>query len=483
MSRQTLRSHPKSRRSRGGAATASADSPDLAIAPELATAIEILPVAELKAYRRKLKNHKDEDVHQIAWSIAEFGFNNPIIIDQGSVVVAGHGRLAAALKLGLAAVPVIRLTHLTPERLQAYRIADNVLASRVQLDKEVLRVELVELLSLDLPFDIEVTGLKMAEIDLIIDPVEGHDSDPDDELPDEPAVPVSRLGDIWILGRHRLACADARESWGPLLGDRLATAVITDSPYNLPARAIGGLGSIKHANFQHGSGEMSRSEFVAFLAEVHARLAENCVDGALLYSFIDWKHQRELLEAGERAGLNYYHLIVWNKTNAGMGSMYRSKHELVVVFKKGIAPHQNNVQLGKYGRWRANVWDYAGANTFRRGRMEELGSHPTPKTVRMLEDALRDCTRRGDLVLDAFMGSGSTIIAAERCGRCAAGTEIDPVYSDVTIRRWEARTGERAVHAETGMSYAQMAEQRARPGQGSFEAGGAEPELRDDAAA
>jgi hypothetical protein len=353
----------------------------IVIDPVLARAIELLPVAELKAYKRKLKKHTDEQVHQIAGSIQEFGFNNPIVVDRETIVVAGHGRLAAALELGLHVVPVIRVAHLTPERVQAYRIAENVLASLVPLDRGVLKVELEELLSLDLPFEIEVTGLKMAEIDLIIDgAAQEPDEDPDDLLPDPGHAAVCRPGDLWQLGNHRLLCGDARDpgNWARLMGARQAQAAITDAPYNLRVSSISGLGSTKHREFAFASGEMSRSEYVTFLADAHARLGENCVDSALLFSFIDWKHQPELLEAGERAGLSYYHLCIWNKTNAGMGSMYRSKHELIVVFKKGSAPHQNHIQLGRFGRWRANVWDYAGANTFRRGRMEELSAHPTP---------------------------------------------------------------------------------------------------------
>lgn len=455
---------PPSLRSTGGSTGTRPNgraAPGDAIAPVLASAIELIPVTDLKAYKRKVKAHPEQQVHQIAWSIQEFGFNNPIVVDNGNVVVAGHGRLAAALQLGVGHVPVIRVAHLTPERVQAYRIADNVLASLVPLDRSVLKVEFQELLSLDLPFDVEITGLKMAEIDIILDGVDdGPHDDPNDTVPDEQPRAVTRAGSLWHLGPHRLLCGDARDplNWARLLGGSQGKAVITDAPYNVKVSAIGGLGATKHREFAFGSGEMCRSEYVTFLAEVHARLAENCVDGALLYSFIDWKHQSELLEAGERIGLTYYHLCIWNKTNAGMGSMYRSKHELVLVFKKGDVAHLNNIQLGRFGRWRANVWDYPGANTFRRGRMEELSAHPTPKTVRMLADAMKDCTKRGDLILDAFMGSGSTIMAAERTGRVAAGTEIDPIYCDVTIRRWQKRTGKSAVHAESGLTFSEAAE-------------------------
>jgi DNA modification methylase len=433
----------------------------------MANVIELISVSDLSAYKRQLKAHSDQDVHHIAWSISEFGFNNPIVTDDANVVVAGHGRLAAALLLKLAEVPVIRLKHLTPDRVQAYRIADNVLAARVPIDREVLRVELKELLDLNLDFDIEAIGISMAEIDLVID---GKDSasktDPDDEHPIPQAVAISQPGDLWLLGEHRLLIGDARDpnNWTQLTGGRQAAAVITDSPYNVRVSTIGSSGKTKHREFAFGSGEMSRAEYVTFLTDVHARLAEHSKQGSLLYSFIDWKHQRELIEAGENSGLDYYHLLVWNKTNAGLGSMYRSKHELIAVFKKGKAPHQNNIQLGKFGRWRANVLDYPGVNTFRRGRMEELSSHPTPKPVVMLADLMRDCTRRGDLVLDAFMGSGSTIMAAERTGRVAAGTEIDPIYGDVTVRRWQTRTGLAARHATTGLTFEETEVDRAIEG-------------------
>jgi len=243
---------------------------------------------------------------------------------------------------------------------------------------------------------------------------------------------------------------------------RVGAMAFTDAPYNVPIGGhVSGLGKVKHAEFAMASGEMSRPEFIAFLSTAIKHLITNVQDGAVLDLCIDWRHLAEILSAIEANELALLNLCVWNKRNGGMGSLYRSKHELILIAKKGTAPHTNNVELGKHGRYRTNVWDYAGVNSFGKGRTADLADHPTVKPVALVADAIRDVTRPGEIVLDAFMGSGTTILAAERTKRLAYGIEIEPGYVDVAIRRWSAVTGEKAVLARTGETFESVALHRA----------------------
>jgi DNA modification methylase len=386
-----------------------------------------------------------------------------VLIDADGNIVAGHGRVEAARLLGYASVPTIRLDHLTEGQLRAYVIADNRLAELAGWDREILAIELQALIELDLDFDVEITGFQTAEIDLLIEGQEASGApDPADQLPDigESAPTVSRPGDLWVLGDHRLLCADAlmSESLETLMGGATARMVFTDPPYNVAIDGhVCGLGRIKHREFAMASGEMTETEFTIFLETVLRNMARHCVDGAILDVCMDWRHLFELLSAGRRTELSLMNLCVWNKTNGGMGSFYRSKHELVCVFKKGSASHLNNIDLGRYGRYRTNVWDYAGINTFKNGRIEELAIHPTVKPVALVADAIKDCTRRGDIVLDGFVGSGTTLMAAEKTGRIGYGIELDPGYVDVAVRRWQRLTGEKAIHIETAATFDEVA--------------------------
>ncbi len=424
--------------------------------------------AGLGPYERNARTHTKKQVHQIAASIREFGFTNPVLIDAEGGIIAGHGRVEAAKLLGLEKVPTIRLDHLSEAQKRAYVIADNRLAQLAGWDEELLAVELKYLSTLDLDFDVEITGFETAEIDILIENFAGDDqSDEADEVPEleEDLPPISRVGDLWLLGEHRLLCADALkpESYERLMAGARAQMVFTDPPYNVAVDGhVCGLGKIKHREFAMASGEMSESEFRAFLSTVLANLADSCADGALLYTCMDWRHLYELLTAGRNTNLALLNVCVWAKDNGGMGSFYRSKHELVCVFKAGEAPHINNIELGKYGRYRTNVWNYAGVNTLRKGRLEELAMHPTVKPVALVADAVKDCTRRGHIVLDAFAGSGTTIIAAEKTGRVGYALELDPGYVDVAIRRWQRLTGKRAIHADTRVAFEEIAESRAR---------------------
>jgi len=431
--------------------------------------IEWREVVELKPYARNARTHTDKQLCQIASSIERFGFTNPVLVDADDAIIAGHGRIEAAKQLGMEHVPTIRLDHLSDAETRAYIIADNRLAELAGWDREVLAIELQHLSALELDFDVEITGFETAEIDLLIAAIEvGADGDADDEVPDPAAgtEAVSRRGDLWLLGKHRLMCADAREPDGydRLMDGAKARMVFTDPPYNVAIDGhVSGLGKIKHREFPMATGEMTANEFTSFLEAVLRNLSRVCIDGAVLDVCMDWRHLYELMTAGGNVGLQLLNLCVWNKDNGGMGSLYRSKHELVGIFKKGKAPHINNVELGRHGRYRTNVWDYPGVNTLRRGRMDELALHPTVKPVALVADAIRDCTRRGDIVLDAFVGSGTTLIAAEKTGRVAYGIELDPLYVDTAVRRWERFTGERAVNAETGLTIDETAAWREEP--------------------
>jgi DNA modification methylase len=424
--------------------------------------LEQVETAVLRAYQRNARVHTAKQVTQLAASIREFGFVNPVIADAANLVVAGHGRLAAAKQLGMTTVPVIRLEHLKPEQIRAYRIADNRLAELSDWDEELLALELQDLSELELAFDLDVVGFATAEIDELI---AGLDDLGEDELEDEPPQPqdraVARPGDLWLLGPHRLLCADARDpaAYQRLLGAEQTQLVVTDPPYNVRINGhVCGLGKTAHREFAMASGEMSRDEFVAFLSSVLTNMAIASKDGAIHFVFMDWAHAYELLQAGHEVYAELKNICVWAKTNAGMGSFYRSQTEFVFAWKNGTARHINNFGLGETGRWRSNLWTYAGLNTFRRGRAEELAAHPTVKPVALVMDVIKDCSHRGGIVLDAFGGSGTTLIAAHRTGRVARLLEIDPLYVDVIIRRWQALSGEQALHADSSQTFAGRAQ-------------------------
>jgi DNA modification methylase len=412
------------------------------------------------------RRHSKKQIRQIANSINAFGFNVPILIDRQSKVIAGHGRLLACRELGITEVPTLCLDHLTPAQARAFMIADNKLVENADWDDQLLAQQLKDLSLIGLDFSLELTGFEMGEIDLRIQSLEEVSdrlNDPADAVPEVMAGPaVSKIGDLWRLGRHCLLCGSTLDTaaFTALMADERASVVFTDPPYNVPIDGhAGGLGAIHHRPFPMASGEMDRSEFTAFLRQAFRNLAAFSIDGALHYICIDWRHLDELLVAGRDAYSELKNLCVWVKDNAGMGSLYRSQHELVFVFKHGRNGHRNNVQLGQYGRNRSNVWHYPGANSFSR-RGEEgnlLALHPTVKPVAMVADAILDCSARGDIVLDAFLGSGTTLIAAERTGRRCYGLELDPAYVDTTVRRWQALTGGSARHGASGRSFDDLA--------------------------
>jgi DNA modification methylase len=260
---------------------------------------------------------------------------------------------------------------------------------------------------------------------------------------------------FWILGDHRIFCGDARrrESFDILLSGEVAKLVFIDPPYNVKIRGhVSGKGRVKHREL-HASGEKTSAQFTKFLEESLSALAEHSIDGAIHFICSDWRHLDEMLAAGRRTYRELKNLVVWNKTNAGMGSFYRSQHELIFVWKNGRGKHVNNIELGRHGRNRSNVWTYAGVNAFGRERLDELGMHPTVKPVALVADAIRDCSRRGDVVLDSFAGSGTTLIACERTQRKGRLIELDPVYCDQIVHRWQKLTGEMALHGHTGQPF------------------------------
>jgi DNA modification methylase len=422
-------------------------------------------IDELKPDRANARRHGRKQIRQIAESIKVFGFNVPILVDRDGNVICGHGRLDACRDLGISKVPTLCLDHLSPAQLRAFKIADNRLSELAEWDDQLLAQQLKDLSLIGLDFDIEVIGFEMGEIDLRIASLETlteHD-DPAEMVPEVPAGPLlSRLGDLWLLGRHRVPCGSALDAaaFAALMSDERAATVFVDPPYNVRIDGhASGLGATHHRPFPMASGEMDEGEFTAFLAGAFCNLAAFSVDGSLHFICMDWRHLSELLAAGRETYDELKNLCVWVKDNGGMGSLYRSQHELVFVFKHGRNGHRNNVQLGRFGRNRSNVWHYPGANSFARHGEEGnlLALHPTVKPVALVADAILDRSARGDIVLDAFLGSGTTLIAAERTGRRCYGLELDPAYVDTTIRRWQALTGGSARHAASGRSFDDLA--------------------------
>jgi DNA modification methylase len=422
-------------------------------------------VAALKPYARNARTHSKKQIKQIASSIERFGFVNPVLIGDDGEIIAGHGRVEAAKQLGLRTVPTLALSHLSETEKRAYVLADNKLALNAGWDREILAIELQGLVDLD--FDVELTGFSLAEIDFVLDEAGEADSDaPDaaeDAVPNITGPAVSRMGDVWILGRHKLVCGDARSSddYARLLGNERVDMVFTDPPYNVAIDGnVCGLGSVKHREFAFASGEMSEMQFTQFLEASLGAMASVMRDGAIAFVCMDWRHMSELLTAGRTAFTELKNLIVWNKTNGGMGAFYRSKHELIFLFKQGTATHTNSFGLGETGRYRTNVWDYAGISSISASRGDELAMHPTVKPVAMIADAIKDCSKRGEIILDGFGGSGSTLMAAEKTGRCARLIEYDPIYCDTIVRRWQAYTGKSAMLASTSQKFDEVDETR-----------------------
>jgi 16S rRNA G966 N2-methylase RsmD len=415
----------------------------------------LVPIANLKPLGRETRKHPPQQVHKLAASLDRFGFVLPILTDPELRVVAGWGLVLAGRQLGLTEVPAISLTDLSEPEMRALRLALNRIAEDAAWDRDALAVEISEILELAPTIDLELSGLEMGEIDFLLD---GDGRDEEDELSpiEATSAPVSRPDDLWILDEHLVYCGDALrpESYVRVMGTEKADMVFADSPYNVRIKGnVSGLGAVKHADFAMASGELSSAEFEAFLKTSLGHAAQSSRDGAIHFACIDWRHIPEILAAGKETYSEHINLCIWCKSNAGMGSLYRSQHELIFVFKVGKRPHTNNVALGRYGRHRTNVWDYVSQNALNGTAKSKLALHPTVKPVAMIADAIRDCSNRGDVILDPFGGAGTALIAAERTGRRARVIELDPQFVDISIERWQRLTGGIALHVDTGQPF------------------------------
>ena len=433
-------------------------------------AVVYQPIDTIVPHPSNARIHSRHQISQLSRSIEKFGFANPILVDHKNTIIAGHCRFAAARSLGMDRVPTIRLENLSEDEIRAYILADNKLAERAGWDKEILAIELQHLMTLESDLDISITGFEIPEIDLIMEAAISKKEDSDDSFQlDETVQPISQPGDLWQLGKHRLLCGNALEpsSYKTLELARRATVVFLDPPYNVPIDGHAtGSGSIHHREFAMAAGEMNESEYIGFLTRALSLVARHSTSGSVHFVCADWRHMTELLTAGKQVYTKLLNLCVWIKDNGGLGSFYRSRHELVFVYRNGKDSHRNNVQLGKFGRNRTNVWQYSGINTLSRQSEEGnlLALHPTVKPVAMVADALLDCSARGEIVLDSFLGSGTTLIAAERVGRVCYSIEIDPLYVDTAIRRWQKHTGDHAVHGVTGKRFDEIANAEATHG-------------------
>jgi DNA modification methylase len=428
--------------------------------------IQYRAVGDLTLDPRNPRQHSQRQINQIADSIREFGFLMPVVVDDTAQLVIGHARVLAAKKLDMPRIPVVEIKHLSKTQLKALRIADNRLAQHAHWDERLLGESFLELKELDLDFDLSITGFSLPEIDLTLQTLqEGVTEETNDEADAVTGVPVCQLGDVWELGDHRLHCGDATSeaAFDILMREQLADVVFIDPPYNVRVDGhVSGKGKIRHREFAQASGELSREEFIRFLSGSCAVLAKHSKNGAIHFVCMDWRHADELIAAGRDVYSELKNIVVWVKSNPGMGSLYRSQHELVFVFKSGTGRHTNNIELGKHGRNRTNVWQYDSASTQGRKGNNLLELHPTAKPVPLVMDALLDCSQRGEIVLDSFLGSGTTLLAAERTGRICRGIELDPLYIDTAIRRWQNLTGRNAVRTSDGKLFRELEAEKER---------------------
>ena len=413
----------------------------------------LVPVETLKPLGRESRKHPASQIRKLGESIEQFGFVLPIIVDTADRVVAGCGLVLAARRLKLSEIPAVTIVDLDEARLRSLRLALNRLGEDSSWDPAALGLEFSDILEMDTTIDLQITGFEMGEIEVALD---GAGVDEEDELPAEPSSPVTQVGDLWIAGEHHIFCGDALSpaSYETVLGADCAEMVFADPPYNVEiAGNVSGLGATKHDEFAMASGEMSPAEFARFLKDSFSLVARHSIDGAVHFICMDWRHVEELMGATKEIYSELKNICVWNKSNAGMGSLYRSKHEFIFVFKNGKKPHINNIALGRFGRSRTNVWDYASQNVLSGTSKGKLALHPTVKPVGLIADAIRDCSNRNGIILDPFGGAGTTLVAAEKTGRRARLIEIDPRYVDVAILRWQRLTGRTARNAATDVPF------------------------------
>lgn len=422
-------------------------------------------LGDLKERPNNPRRHSRKQIDLLVETIKKTGYITPIVVDEENVILSGHGRKMALAKLGMTDVPVVKVVGLTEDKKVAYLLADNKLAELSRWDDKGLALQLDALIKIDFPP--EILGFSEIEIHsaLSLDRPSKKTDALDEKLPIRSEPAVSRAGDLWLLpskdGNHRLLCADATKasSYDALMQGDLAQMVITDPPYNVP---IAGNVTTKtaHREFAMASGELSEEEFEGFLTGVMHRMCDHSEERAVHYVFMSWHYLRQLLNAGSRSYEKMLNLCVWAKPHAGMGTTYRSQHELVAVYRHGTEPHINNFGLGGDGRWRSNLWQYPGGSPLHASQPDEMGLHPTVKPIRMILDAMRDCSHVAGIVLDPFCGSGTVLVAAHMARRRAYAMEIDPLYVDVAVRRWQNASKGAAVLATTGETFEQVAKSR-----------------------
>ncbi|MBP6110957.1 MAG: ParB N-terminal domain-containing protein [Sphingobium sp.] len=420
-----------------------------------------IPIDTIVPFATNPMEHPTGQISMLKRSMTRFGFTNPVLLTPDNVVIAGHGRLIAAKELGCTHVPAIILSGLTEAEQRAYRIADNAIALKGKWALDLLAIEAQYVLDAGIaPIEL---GFEMGELDFAIEGAKKEKAKAEEPVP-EPArtgPPVSRVGDLWTVGLHRILCGDARDPacYRILMGGEKADMVLTDMPWNVPVNGhVSGLGKIKHPEFPMASGEMGKEEFASFTTIVFQNQADFAKPGALVLEFIDWRSVAMMITVGETIFDRLMNICVWVKPSGGMGSLWRSRHELVCAFRVKGGKHANNVRLGKFGRNRTNVWEYAAPNGFGSER-ENLKIHPTAKNVEMLADAILDCTQRGGIVLDPFLGSGATILGAQGVGRIGRGMELDPYYVDLAVQRITKEIGNEAVLAD-GRTFAEVTSER-----------------------
>jgi DNA modification methylase len=428
--------------------------------PSNSLSIELLEIASLRSALKNVRRHSRKQVPKLQKSLNHFGQPRPILVTPDHEIIDGHLVCEALKANGATTVRAIVVRGLSPIEIRALRLMLHRSAEDAVWDLDAVRIELQAIL--DAGLDLDLTGFETPELDQILqaDIPRANVGEDGGDIPRAGASAISRPGDIWQCGRHRIGCGNARDQRfvARVREGRLVNVSFIDPPYNLPiAGFVSGKGRHQHREFLQGSGEMSSDDFFALLRDSLEVLRTASTADAVVFGCIDWRHVVELVVAGRVCGMALYNLCVWVKNNPGMGGIYRNQHELVAVFRAGTGQPVNNVELGKYGRNRSNVWSYPGMASFGAGRDELLASHPTVKPIALISDVLRDVTKRGDVVLDTFLGSGSTLMAAQETGRICFGVELDPLYVDAAIRRWQRATGLDAVHAESGQTFEQSA--------------------------
>jgi DNA modification methylase len=400
--------------------------------------IQEISIGRIKPNSRNARTHSAKQIRQIANSIVAFGFANPLLVSEDGELIAGHGRYAAAKLLGLENVPVVVVAGLSPAKQRALAIADNKIAENAGWNRERLAIEMPELAGLLSAegLDVSILGFEPVEIEHIQTDFERSAADPQDTVRPKwcEAVAVSKPGDLWVLGNHKLLCGDAR---GAADVARLMTGCRADVAFLDPPRA----------EFAMAGGEMSSPDFVHFLRRSFDAAASVSREGAVHFVCMDWRRIAEIMAAAEQIYGKAIDVAVWVRPEAGQGYLYRNQHEFIGVFGVG----RLDTEPGRRKCPRSNVWHYAAVN----GRLVEL--HPTAKPIALVADAMKDCTRRGDVVLDTFAGPGTTVMAAERVGRHARALEVEPRLVDIAIRRWQAITRRDAVHAESRLSFDEIA--------------------------